>query len=260
MNNDNIQNIQEKEYEIPYHYLITADRLIAFPEKLIACPHYIYYLTTIQNLLTPFTGQEILDIGCGDGRFCHDMRNENVQISGIDYSQQAIGFASVLNPAIDFYVADITHGLPFENESFDKVVCIETLEHIAPDAVAYTIPEIHRILKANGILVITVPHHNRKLDKKHYQHFSTADLSILLKDYFLIDKFVGFHRKSSVPNMVYTGITLLYYYLYPLRSVGFEKILNKIREKGYKFFSTYLKECAPDDGFSLICRAVKKNG
>lgn len=46
--------------------------------------------------------------------------------------------------------------LPFREESFDFVSALDVLEHIKDDNLA--ISEISRILKKNGITVITVPH------------------------------------------------------------------------------------------------------
>lgn len=50
--------------------------------------------------------------------------------------------------------ADITH-IPFDNESFDTLICIHVLEHIQDDEKA--INEIYRILKKGGKAILAVP-------------------------------------------------------------------------------------------------------
>jgi glycosyltransferase involved in cell wall biosynthesis/SAM-dependent methyltransferase len=45
---------------------------------------------------------------------------------------------------------------PYPNESFDTVICCELLEHLAKDPM-HMMSEIHRVLKPNGILVLTTP-------------------------------------------------------------------------------------------------------
>jgi glycosyltransferase involved in cell wall biosynthesis/SAM-dependent methyltransferase len=45
---------------------------------------------------------------------------------------------------------------PYPDNSFDTVICCEILEHLAKDPM-HMMSEIHRILKPNGILVLTTP-------------------------------------------------------------------------------------------------------
>ena len=47
------------------------------------------------------------------------------------------------------------HDIPFPDETFDNVLCLETLEH--DDAFLLTAGECRRVLKKGGSLVITVP-------------------------------------------------------------------------------------------------------
>ena len=53
-------------------------------------------------------------------------------------------------------VCDITHGLPFKNESVDELICVHVLEHI--EDMKGIMKELHRVLKSGGLLRIWVPH------------------------------------------------------------------------------------------------------
>ena len=69
--------------------------------------------------------------------------------------------------------------LPYRNESFDYVSALDVLEHIKDDEVA--VSEIGRILKKNGIAIITVPHRMKfytKQDKLigHYRRYEIQEL------------------------------------------------------------------------------------
>lgn len=47
--------------------------------------------------------------------------------------------------------------IPLPDESFDIVVMSEVIEHLNPYYIPYTFSELNRILKYNGVLVITTP-------------------------------------------------------------------------------------------------------
>lgn len=252
-----IQNEQEQEYIIPYHYLITYDKLLSFPTKLIACPHYINYLSIVKKELAPFRGQRIIDIGCGDGRFCHELKGENAVVYGVDCSERAVTFASIMNPQANFQLGDITERLSFDDASFDQIVLIETLEHIQPDLIPHAMKEIHRVLNDEGELIITVPHINRKLDSKHYQHFTAKNLRSVLSSLFKIVSLRGFHNNSLLPNLIFQLLIVLYYFLYPLKVLGLGRVVQVISRVGYLFFGKFLRDCEPDNGLALICKVIK---
>jgi len=95
----NVQKVQEDLYEFPYHYI--GQKIEIY--KLIWQIEYFSIFNIIKNILKPFSNQKILDAGCGDGRFCYEFRDQNVDIIGVDYSQRAINFAKGFNPNVDFF-------------------------------------------------------------------------------------------------------------------------------------------------------------
>jgi SAM-dependent methyltransferase len=99
-------------------------------------------------------GARCLDVGCGDGRcvglWLHERGREYV---GVDVSAAAIRRARSLG--LDARQIDDATSLPFDNDTFDAVVCIEVLEHLFQPQVAAS--EIRRVLKPGGVLLATVP-------------------------------------------------------------------------------------------------------
>lgn len=106
-------------------------------------------------------GEKILEAGCGRGFYGNLIGSffPRTLYVGIDinenYLQVAKTFATTKN--VKFNKADATK-LPFENETFDKVLCTEALEHIENDR--KVLSEIYRVLKPKGIVLITVPNKN----------------------------------------------------------------------------------------------------
>jgi predicted SAM-dependent methyltransferase len=79
------------------------------------------------------------------------------------------------------------HALPFGDESFDFVICAETLEH--DSAPWLTSKEIYRVTKTGGSIIVTVPgigfpRHDYPSD---YWRFTEDGLAILFSDFQIIE-------------------------------------------------------------------------
>lgn len=111
-------------------------------------------------------GDKILDLGCGVGRHVITTYTlKNVQAVGVDLSlddlitandrfQAEFAEPERTDKSFGLSVADAM-SLPFADDSFDKVICSEVLEHI-PDYHA-ALSEIKRVLKPGGSLAASVP-------------------------------------------------------------------------------------------------------
>jgi 2-polyprenyl-6-hydroxyphenyl methylase/3-demethylubiquinone-9 3-methyltransferase len=96
-------------------------------------------------------GLKVLDIGCGGGYSCEFLAERGAIVSGIDQSQECIiaaqSHAKTKQLAID-YQYGYAESLPYGDRSFDVVVCVDVLEHVANPQ--QTVREIHRVLKPGG--------------------------------------------------------------------------------------------------------------
>ena len=84
----------------------------------------------------------VLDAGCGRKPYKSLFKNYTEWI-GIDK----------LNPLADV-IGDVTK-LPFKDETFDTILCTQTLQYVEEPGVA--IKEFNRVLKMGGHLILTVP-------------------------------------------------------------------------------------------------------
>jgi ubiquinone/menaquinone biosynthesis C-methylase UbiE len=96
----------------------------------------------------------ILDVGCGEA-FNSEiiLKNIDTQITGIDLDEGAIEMAKKRVPDATFQTGSIFE-LPFEDNSYDLVLCNEVLEHISNPHIA--VKELLRVSK--GTVIISVPH------------------------------------------------------------------------------------------------------
>ena len=111
-----------------------------------------YFLYKSLSGAKKYVKGKLLDIGCGDKpyeQFFSDVVSEYI---GIDLQQE--DSANKLPKKADVY-CDINKGLPFEDETFDTILCTEVLEHIPePDNL---IREARRVLKKDEFLIISAP-------------------------------------------------------------------------------------------------------
>jgi SAM-dependent methyltransferase len=96
----------------------------------------------------------ILDIGCGDGTFARILFNGETIDAGVDFNEKEIARAREAGGYDDLRAASVQE-LPFESGHFATVYSNCVLEHI-PD-IEGALREIHRVLKPDGSLYITVP-------------------------------------------------------------------------------------------------------
>ncbi|MDH5720409.1 MAG: class I SAM-dependent methyltransferase [Spirochaetia bacterium] len=103
---------------------------------------------------------KILEYGCGEGLIIGEIKKNNKlnkNIFGFDISEEAVKKAKKRYPSIKFGVIPETGKLPFKNGTFDVLVCTEVIEHIMD--VERTLAEFNRLLKPNGLLLLTTGYH-----------------------------------------------------------------------------------------------------
>jgi len=108
-------------------------------------------------------GSVALDAGCGSGRHLRALAKlPDLKIVGIDRNAKDVADAlaalknmpDALSSNYQVTQADI-NALPFDDASFDCVICSEVLEHIPEHEKALS--ELVRVLKPHGNLVVSVP-------------------------------------------------------------------------------------------------------
>ena len=106
--------------------------------------------------IIPGNKEKYLDIGCNGGLLMKKVADKcgGREVWGMDISEKSIKYAQKKYPNFRFKVSDAIN-LPFEDNYFDLITCLEVLEHIPEPKTA--IQEMRRCLKIGGELVLLVP-------------------------------------------------------------------------------------------------------
>ncbi len=135
-------------------------------------------------------GNNVLDIGCGNGRFLEVLRGKMFQYTGVDNSESLISCAKTWQGEKGVFVCASALDLPFEKEVFDVAVSFGVLHHIPSQKLRKQfLREANRVLKKDGMLILTVWNlWNERLTpviKKHAMQKLLGKSQLDFKDVFL---------------------------------------------------------------------------
>ena len=193
--------IQSEQYAFPYHWLpeFSKSQFIGWGRTLDWGLEYWAYTETCRALLSDLRFGSLLDVGCGDGRFLNYVMHHGIRgrLVGIDLDERAIQFAKAFNHE---------NGLTFEcrdiravKECFDAATLIEVMEHIPGPSLSGFFLNINHLLNPGGFLVVSVPHRNVPVSRKHYQHYDSPSLiEIMRAAGFSVEKMIFVHKRSKL--------------------------------------------------------------
>lgn len=105
-----------------------------------------------------------LDAGCGRGLYMRELAASARLATGVDQSVDNLRRLGDMNGPRRLVAAQLQR-LPYRDNSFDLVLCIEVLTHIPPDEQHDALSELFRVLRPGGALLISV--HNLTRHKAH---------------------------------------------------------------------------------------------
>lgn len=206
---------------------------------------------------------KVLDVGCGAGIFMHHANNRGWKVYGTEFNKFSIDFIKNVLRIKNVYSEDLSH---FNKNTFELVTLHQIFEHL-PDPNAM-LNDIHRILKKEGLLFISVPNvygiitRIMKNKSQHYDgnghlnYFNKKNLkTILEKNNFEVITFKtdGFradflleHFKSKLSNKVKQQP--------PQLKNGAQYKINKFIFHLYYFISFFLNKLLLGDYLIVIAR------
>ena len=99
---------------------------------------------------------KVLDFGCGNGRLLDFLEGTKLNYTGIDASGKLIKIAQKKYPGKSFLQLENEGRLPFKDKEFDMIFSIAVFHHFTPKMADNALGEMKRILKDDGILILTI--------------------------------------------------------------------------------------------------------
>jgi ubiquinone/menaquinone biosynthesis C-methylase UbiE len=95
----------------------------------------------------------VCDLGCGPGHVARYLKDQGVEVCGVDLSAAMVQHATQRNPDILFHKGDM-RALAFPPASFAGIAAFYSLIHLQRPEVPPVLQEIHRVLHAHAPLLL----------------------------------------------------------------------------------------------------------
>jgi SAM-dependent methyltransferase len=140
-------------------FLVAAPRVDALDEPRADTAPGVQE-TVLKSLQGEKPGR-ILDAAAGEGALAKHLMQMGFSVEACDLNPARYKLAVPSCRRVD-----LNEPLPYPNEYFDFVVCVEAIEHLRDPWV--TVMELKRVLKRNGKLVITTPNILSMTSRLHF--------------------------------------------------------------------------------------------
>jgi len=109
-------------------------------------PVYVEKMNKIEEIMRKHKYSKILDAGCGEGVLVEKYKKKGYNIKGLD-----------ANYSSELVIKGDIKDIPFKDNEFDLVLCLDVLEHMNFSEHESAIKEIKRVVKKGGYIVFGLP-------------------------------------------------------------------------------------------------------
>ncbi len=135
--------------------IYTGERFVpGIEDDEITIEHYQRY----ESILHIVKDKVVVDAACGEGYGTSILGTVAKSVTGIDISEEAVERAKQTYEScnVKYKVGDISR-LDFEDSSIDVFVSFETIEHVGQELQEKFIAEVYRVLKDDGLFIVSSP-------------------------------------------------------------------------------------------------------
>lgn len=195
-------------------------------------------LYTAMSQFVPKLQGKVLDVGCGQKPYQHLCNEKVSEYIGLEIDSPE----NRANKQADYFYNG--KSFPFKNKEFDSVITNQVLEHVFnPDEF---LAEIHRILKPEGTLLLTVPfvwdEHKQPIDYARYSSFGLKHM--LQKQGFEI---VSHIKTSTDVSIIFQLINAYLFKILQTKNPYFNLILTILLMAPFNIIGIILAKVLPNN-------------
>jgi len=153
--------------------------------------HFNRYLSAVRKLKIR-DWERVLDASCGQGYGTFIISQFAGRVFGFDVNEDYIAKAKEYYPNLDFFLYADAEKMSKDFFDIDKIICIETFEHIPKDMIESYIGKLFGYLCMDGDMFVTIPLGNDCPSKYNEFHLNEPSLPTIKK--LLLDRF----KKSNI--------------------------------------------------------------
>lgn len=162
-----------------------------YDDTPMAFEHWQRYYATLENI----RDKVVVDVACGEGYGSNLMAGLAKQVYGVDISEETIQYATSTysKENLEFLVGSVNN-LLFSDNSIDVIISFETIEHVDTETQNAFMSEAKRVLKSDGILILSCPNQKVASDfafemwgyknEFHIKEFYLEEFKVFLQQYF----------------------------------------------------------------------------
>lgn len=141
---------------------------------------------------------DVLEVGCGEGRGFDVLIPKARRFTAVDKIKPVIDRLQRKYPSARLVSMNIPPLTGLANDSYDRVVSFQVIEHIQDDALF--LQEIHRVLKPGGLALITTPNRRMSLSRNpwHIREYLPEELNALAQRFFSAVEMKGITGNEKV--------------------------------------------------------------
>lgn len=189
----------------------------------------------------------VLDLGCGIGLSLHILAQIFPNTVGCDIDEKALKACDKILKEVGVSNIDLKlydgRKLPFSSNTFDGILSIEVVEHVENPNLM--LKEIQRVLKKDGILIITTPNKYWPMET-HYKLPFLSFLPRKISDYYV--RVSGKGKKYDIYPPSYNNFSRLVSEYFSFKDITTDVImrykefnLDKERGKKVKYVAKFLR-------------------
>lgn len=123
-------------------------------KSVMPCTTASHHLRRLARRIGVQANQQVLDVACGVGEWLMACKELGATTSGVDLSEKAIMACQTAIHQGEYYSMP-AESLPFEDDKFDVVTCLGSLEHFVDPSKA--LKEMIRVAKNDATFLLLIP-------------------------------------------------------------------------------------------------------